>query len=399
MKQVSIIALAIFFAVCLPNNSFAQWATVYSDNNASFADAAFPTNTTGYIAAWDTGGAVVLRTTDGGITWNKRYIRGWSFVNKIAMLDSMRGYMIKGGVPVQILKTTDGFSTYTMHALDSSFVVVSLQLLNDSTGFYLNNASRLRKFERSGASFTYVSDTMGEGLQFTTPRIGYLENGGRLLKSTDAGGTWTYVNTSLGFYPYTFSFKDSLIGYFSDSGKIFKTSNGGVSFSPVHSFRNVYGLATVGNFCIAANDTGGVAYSTDAGATWRTEVTGISVIAPEPYKVVTTPRGDCFLFSSVSGEVRKRLPVPVGLESISSNRKDFVVYPNPFTHSATVVFSEQQVNTVIRVTDVNGRTVKSTQFSGTRFSLEKGELPTGAYYLSATSAEGTRIANAAVVIQ
>lgn len=392
MKKSHAITLAIALFVLLSGKSIAQWTSVYSDINATFRDAAFPTDNTGYIAASDSSGTVVLRTANGGVTWNKKYIPEWRFIDKITMSDSIHGYMIKGGVPAQILKTNDGFNTYTIRSLDDCFVVQALQLINDSTGFYLNNGAKLRKFTNNGASFSVVFDTLfdGQNLQFTNPRIGYFDNGSRLFKTNDAGTNWRYTSADLGFYTIAFNFADSQNGYFSDTGKIFKTTDGGVTFSPQYNFRNVYNLAARGNFCIAANDTGNVAFTTNAGATWVRETTGINLIAPEPFKVVVTPGGFCYLFGEFSGEVLKRNSVPAAVTEISKPM-GMAVYPNPFTSQTTISFREPQHDAEIRLTDVAGKEVKKMHCSGTQVTLERGALQAGIYLLTVTDNNHNRV--------
>ncbi len=376
----------------------AQWLPVYQDPNALFYDAAFPTDNTGYVAASDSGGSMVLRTNDGGVTWNKKYIFGWSFINKVVMADSLKGYLIKGGVPVKILRTNDGFNTYAVRTLDSSFVVQALELVNDSTGFYLNNATRLRKFEHYGSSFSYVFDTLfdGQNLQFVNAGTGYLDNGDRLLKTNDTGNTWNYANANLGFYCVVFRFADSVQGYFSDGSMIYQTYDGGVSFPQQYNFPDVSSFAAKGNFCMAANNTGNVTYTTNAGLTWQTETTGINLIAPESYIVKITPAGSCFLFSQYCGEIRKRSPVTSG---ISSEVDEIVItiYPNPFHSAATISFSEHQESVSITITDVTGKEILSESFSGIQFSFERNGLEAGMYFVSVISGKKTALMRKMVV--
>jgi hypothetical protein len=67
MKKIYAFILLSLITQATITNCVAQWTTVYQDNNAQFFDAAFPTDNSGYVAAADTGGAVILRTNDGGI--------------------------------------------------------------------------------------------------------------------------------------------------------------------------------------------------------------------------------------------------------------------------------------------------------------------------------------------
>ena len=354
------ILIAILF-LTTTHNGFAQWVQVYQDINTIYGDAAFPTDNIGYVTAADSGGAVVLCTSDGGSSWNRKYINGWGYIDKIAMADSLSGYLIKGGVPVQLLKTSDGFITYTIHNLDSCFIVQSLELLNDSTGFYLNNETRLRKFKNYGSSYFHVFDTLfdGQNLQFVNSNTGFLDNGIKLLKTSDGGRNWNFVNNNLGFYTVVFKFVDSLNGYFHDASMIYKTSDGGISFPQQYNFPNPTTFAAKGNFCMVANNSGDVAYTTDNAQTWQTETTGINFINNESYIIKDTPGGSCFLFSAYSGEIRKRQPVIAGTTQLAGD-KDISFYPNPASDKIIInsnIFDLR--NATVRIIDITGKRVFS----------------------------------------
>ncbi len=400
MKILYTIVAACLLLTFTFHASQAQWAVSYQDPNAQFVDAAFPTDDIGYFAATDTGGACVLRTTDGGISWNKRYIPGWSFVNKIAMLDSSVGYLMKGGAPVQILKTTDGFQTYTTHNLDSSFVVEALSLLSDSTGLYLNNGGRLRRFKQNGAAFNYLVDTLffGQNLQMVTPMGGYLDTNTGLLKTTDGGLSWIVANNNLGFSAYHFRFSDPLKGYFSDGSHIYKTTNGGGSFVQQLTFPNVYSFATKGNLhCVAANDTGNVMVTADGGTTWQPESTGIAWIAPEPYKALVTPGGYCYLFCNFCGEIRKRQDVITAIAP-ARDSNGMVIYPNPFTTSCKLTLEAEVDAATISIVDLLGQEVRHFEFSGQELTLAREGLPAGVYMVQAHKA-GDILARLKIVVQ
>lgn len=391
--------IIVILVIVASTNCKAQWTSVYQDNNAQFYDASFPADNTGYVAASDTGGTVVLRTNDGGLTWNKRYIIGLGFINKIVMIDSLKGYLIAGGLPVKLLKTNDGFTTFTGVTLDTSFTVEALCLLNDSTGFYLNNGSRLRKFENYGSTFSHVIDTLtgGQNLQFVNSTTGFLDTGNGLLKTNDAGTTWNFVNSNLGFFCVAFNFADSLNGYFSDFNNILISHDGGITFPQLYNFPNAYSFATNDNFCIAANDTGNVAYTSDDGLTWQTEVTGINLIAPEPYKIVMTPDRHCFLFSQFCGEIRKRELFTSGITNTYIDNT-ISIYPNPFISESTIYFGEQQKNTTIRIIDLLGKEIKTINFTGTQLTINKGEMQAGVYCVQITD-ENKKVISRKIIIQ
>jgi photosystem II stability/assembly factor-like uncharacterized protein len=397
----SLMLLTVFLAV--PSSYCrAQWIRVYQDINAQFYDADFPSDQTGYVAASDTGGAVVLHTSDGGITWDKKYIAGWSFIDKIVMTDSVTGYLIRGGVPGKILKTNNGFASYILHNTDSSFNVKALALVNDSTGFFLNNGARLRKFKHNGSSYSHIIDTLvdGQNLQFVNSHSGYLDTGNGLLMSSDTGITWNFANANLGFFCVAFSFVDSMQGYFSDFSNIYKTNDGGNTFPQQFIFPNAYDLTARGNSCIAVNDTGNIAYTTDGGLTWQTEITGINFLAPEPYEVITTPGGNCFLFSQSCGEIRKRPEPIIAAVSYVSVDYGFSVYPNPSVDGNFVVEMNSMLNHDVKkqydvsIYDMIGKKISEQIIATPTAQIDLTDYPAGIYFMQVqtpVSAETTKL--------
>ncbi len=73
------------------------------------------------------------------------------------------------------------------------------------------------------------------------------------------------------------------------------------------------------------------------------------------------------------------------------------ISPNPFTNSTTITFANEQKNIIIKITDVLGKEIKLTNFSGKQYILEKRELNAGIYFISVNSEQG--IVNRKIIIQ
>jgi ELWxxDGT repeat protein len=58
-----------------------------------------------------------------------------------------------------------------------------------------------------------------------------------------------------------------------------------------------------------------------------------------------------------------------------------LIFPNPFTSSATLRFSTQKTNCLITLVDVLGNEIKKIIFSGTELVIEKEELSKGIYFI------------------
>ncbi|HRH64438.1 MAG TPA: T9SS type A sorting domain-containing protein [Bacteroidia bacterium] len=70
---------------------------------------------------------------------------------------------------------------------------------------------------------------------------------------------------------------------------------------------------------------------------------------------------------------------PLKIKEVS-DAIDFSVYPNPFTHSATLDFATDEWHNV-KVMDVLGKEIKSFTFTGKKGILVKGEIPSGIYVI------------------
>ena len=79
------------------------------------------------------------------------------------------------------------------------------------------------------------------------------------------------------------------------------------------------------------------------------------------------------------------------------------IYPNPFTSQTTISFSTEQTNTSIKITDVIGKEIKTINFTGAQYILEKGIMKPGIYFVQITSFDKLRmtqeVVNRKVVVQ
>jgi PKD repeat protein len=61
---------------------------------------------------------------------------------------------------------------------------------------------------------------------------------------------------------------------------------------------------------------------------------------------------------------------------------EITIAPNPFTEQTTITFSAEQKNTVVRITDVLGKEIKTVMVSGARnVIIDKGEMSKGIYFV------------------
>jgi len=68
-----------------------------------------------------------------------------------------------------------------------------------------------------------------------------------------------------------------------------------------------------------------------------------------------------------------------GMDQHDNNVPLFTIYPNPFTTETLITFSETQRSAIITITDLLGRQVRKTNFSGMKWKLERESLKSGIY--------------------
>ncbi|HLP10640.1 MAG TPA: YCF48-related protein [Flavobacteriales bacterium] len=360
-------------------SSQAQWNTVYSDPSKNLVDIQFTSADTGYVLGDNSVNAFLLKTIDGGLTWTELTLP-LSFANRLYFMNNDRGYVIAGGVPVKLLKTIDGGVTWTGEFLDSSFVVMDFGMFNDSMGFYMNNAGRLRQIVSSGDDYSYIADTCdGSDIEITDPFTGYIAGNNYVLKTTNSGVSWNTMPTGLtnDIYPFTFSFASNSKGYLSTRdvsgmGEIFITTNGAVSWTPVYNFEAVF-IDSRNNNCLAVNDTGKVTLSVNNGSTWLDEGLPVSFMGIETFRTHVSPANEAFVINGYAGQIFKR-----GGELGVDNQENEIavnVYPNPFSNVLNVRLPEHQDFEFVLL-DVSGRVLFTHKNQN---QLDVSGLPEGMY--------------------
>ena len=124
-------------------------------------------------------------------------------------------------------------------------------------------------------------------------------------------------------------------------------------------------------------------YASYPNARYRVDVTWN--ISCNPTRTVTTTHSNVI-----------HLGTSVSVSEVEQNNA-VSISPNPFTNSTTITFANEQKNIIIKITDVLGKEIKLTNFSGKQYILEKRELNAGIYFISVNSEQG--IVNRKIIIQ
>lgn len=124
------------------NDGGENWEIQQSTTTYEISDIFFLNRDLGWASAYNylspPFGTVLLKTTNGGATWNgEQYQQENTFISTILFLDSLNGWM--GALPHAILHTTDGGFNWQKAEVDTStlafFPVINIRFLNDQIGY------------------------------------------------------------------------------------------------------------------------------------------------------------------------------------------------------------------------------------------------------------------------
>lgn len=241
----------------------------------------------------------VLKTTDGGISWNSLLSGRSATFYAVDFVDRNMGWV--AGSDGSIRKTTDGGVTWSTQStgVGSYVSISSISFVNTQTGWLVATDNKIRKTTDGGATWavqytvtgTYVSL---EDVYFRDANVGlvvgYAMGNGEVFRTTDGGQTWTSLEMG-GSWMSRLHFVDNLTGwavgitatsisYTSDpfgggglsiSGQraaVWKTTDGGVSWTTSSfTFSNrLYGVwFSDASNVVAAGTSGAILRTSDGG--------------------------------------------------------------------------------------------------------------------------------------
>lgn len=203
MKNLIVIAALLVFTLCFLKTNAQSWTmqAPYPTFNNLFG-VSFPTSSVGYLGGRN---GTLMKTTDGGITWNDLDFYPNVDYNQFGNLNflSVDTGFIAGGT--HVYKTTDGGTTWTAHSINQWATTTGTHFINDSTGYAYGYYSLLYKTTDAGEtwdmlSFTVATDNLYYNVRFANENTGYLIEyifypSSNTLKRTDNGGlTWYPVS-------------------------------------------------------------------------------------------------------------------------------------------------------------------------------------------------------------
>jgi photosystem II stability/assembly factor-like uncharacterized protein len=204
----------------------------YSYHHFSYISGCFLSQDTFFVIADDGYYSVVLKTENGGQTFEKLKISIYSSrSNSIFFVNKYVGYInfYDSGVGNYIYKTVDGGKNWILH---SSQVIDQIYFVNENTGFGLKYGDLYRTLD-GGITWEKVYEIYGDlkQMHFVNDSVAYVAGEfNTVLKTVDGGKNWIELYTS---YDHLLSvcFYNSNVGFVTgESWYIYKTVNGGFTW-------------------------------------------------------------------------------------------------------------------------------------------------------------------------
>ncbi|WP_312768168.1 YCF48-related protein [Epilithonimonas sp.] len=198
----------------------------------------------------------ILKTTDGGTTWQQKNSGTTQDLGKIQFPTSNIGYIIEASG--KLLKTNDGGETWSSITLDNISSIYSLSCVNENLIFLScidsNSKTVLLKSNDGGNSWEKVNGNDAQAkfydIQFFNEEIGYATSSytpytylNKILKTQDGGKNWVEIIEPY-YSPFNFINKD--IGFYYTNG-FYKTADGGNNFvrlgyGSIHNIKSIFSI-------------------------------------------------------------------------------------------------------------------------------------------------------------
>jgi photosystem II stability/assembly factor-like uncharacterized protein len=409
MKTVKLMLFAGLFSLGV--NAQTTWYEIATGTTKKLNTINFPSSDIGYIGGND---SLLLKTTDGGETWNPVNYTGVTFypsgehIVNLKFVSETVGYMAVGPYS-GTYKTTDGGSTWNVVTTSGSLCFnEGLYFFDEQNGFIAGSGCfQGEKIDKMTAGViaaalidtpTNSADNRVVDLDFFNTGFGLgVSRSGYIVRTTDGGSNWDTIPSGLtsGIPLTSVVIVSSTIAYagYDDLGGgfgILKTTDAGLTWdmdpgSATFYYPSFLSLHESGDgiiYCGAEpsfGDNGLIFEMTDLGGWMPVEV-------DQPINALDSYNDNVVFGVGDSGYVVVNQPIgTLGLEKNSASALTFEVYPNPATD--VITFSVPADLTVddlgVSVYSLSGELLISHTQTGSK--LDVSALTPGVYILSITT--------------
>ena len=399
MKKQNILLICAVLISCFSN---AQWVSSGPGFGSGYVNAITVDGTNiwaGCQPNFFTGGpSGVNLSTDNGNTWLPK---NTGFTD-----DDIREIAVNGSTLVAAsynaglwISTNSGASWAKVGGTLNNVYVRKVAIIANK--IFAGNGSGLYVSTDNGSSWALVGNGLPASNINSIAVSGttmYVNSNGAIYSSTNSGATWATQSSSGNYFDCMAIKGTNVIGGTSGSG-VYLSTNNGVTWTTINGgvlgSKTITSIATTASaIYVGLNYSGCVYFSTNNGTSWQQLIDGF----PNPtttsvYALAIS--GSTILAGENHGMVYKRAAL-VGIEELNKYIS-VKVFPNPFTSQTTINLNDEYKNVTIRIIHALGKEIRSSNFSGKQFTIEREELKNGMYFIQLVS-EDKIIANEKIII-
>jgi photosystem II stability/assembly factor-like uncharacterized protein len=238
----------------------------------------------------------IMRTTDGGMTWTVQPMVDVTSLHGVTIVDASRAFAVGFDGLGVILGTDDGGITWTRRIVGPTGTLVKVSFGDANTGVAVGIRNdfplggKIWRTTDGGYRWSDVYTGPAElyAVSMVSATVGTaVGQAGIILRTTDGGATWMQQFSGVNHALRGVSFVDEDRGIAVGGGRIFWTSNGGTWTyqSTWENQVNFLGVSLVdANTAFAVGERidtvpghGAIVRTTDGGATWTLQYSGIDL--------------------------------------------------------------------------------------------------------------------------
>lgn len=395
--------ITLLFITVVQLSTAQQWYNIEAPTTNKLTEVDFPSPLVGFIGGEN---KTLLKTTDGGITWNTLDISTLSEISfsitDLSFLTDNIGYMIAG--TSWLYKTEDGGNTWTrvehqganqlcflskIHPVgpDHYFLGGSGCFQSEFIYEFVNGTYILRpdNLEMFGAEHAISDFAFHDNMGIATTVGTYF------LRSTNNGASWDSIPTNLEYgYEYltgvVFLSSDTLYASYTQQGGSMsgnlKSTDGGLSWSidsdmafflspSIHSIEKSHNntLFAAGGF---VEDFNAVFYK-PSGSWWE-----YTLLEQPVYDVASYGDDVAFVVGDSGFIAVNRDPSTIGV--LDNSTAIFNLFPNPVETELRLT-SREVPNMEMEIINGVGQVVKQANYSGSQGTVNLENLPSGTYWI------------------
>lgn len=386
MKKIYLIVFILISAFTVS----AQWNIIHSDAGEYYNEVFFVATDTGYVIGND---GVVLKTTDGGTSWQHQTFAATNNLNDIFFTNPSTGIVVGDSGLVAI--TSDGGSSWNISYINSANDrTLNAAFINGNT-FYIGGAKNVIEgfiaYSTDGINWTEgfvpttVNDILFKKITFPDVNIGYAITRGIVFKTIDAGANWFITDSTSVGSGIMFSLLEDMQFFGVDTGYVagwynpyFGTTYNGAQQWNHNSNYQVYSMDFMN---ISTGYIAGWCYiykTTDGGQTFVDASGGNATIGCSIYSIDFTDEWTGY----ACGEHNIIKTTNGGATSINElNASELKVFPNPSVSKVKIEWSDLISSIQVSICDINGKLLSSFSDSGKKsLEFDVSDLSEGVYY-------------------